>query len=118
MVSPAGKKAKASVSKPVHVGSRENVLVEIVERKGASAVEGPSRCCNNCGLQSAPRRRDFSEQAWSLLLLWNEITPSAVAQPICDVCYDDLRETLIDRNEEVESLLQDAVGWGQTLVRI
>lgn len=99
MVSPASKKAKVS---KVHRPPLEMVSRNPVPR---DTVEGACRACTNCGVHSTSRRRVFSEQAWTLLLLWNEITPSAVEQPMCDVCYDDLRETLIDRNEEVEQML-------------
>jgi hypothetical protein len=50
----------------------------------------------------------FSEQAWTVLLLWNEINPQAVDQPICDECYHEIREILIDRSEEVDSAIQEA----------
>ncbi len=100
MVSPTGRKAKVSTA---HRPALE--VVSCNEIKKSPVLEGACRSCTNCGIQSTSRRRVFSEQAWSLLLLWNEITPAAVEQPMCDVCYDDLRETLIDRNEEVEKLL-------------
>jgi hypothetical protein len=63
-----------------------------------------SECCN-CGTDSKCRRREFSEQAWTVLLLWNEVQASAVDQPLCDSCYDELRETLIDRAEELDGAL-------------
>ncbi len=66
-----------------------------------------SECCN-CGTDSKCRRREFSEQAWTVLLLWNEVQASAVDQPICDSCYDELRETLIDRAEELDGALNTA----------
>ena len=30
-------------------------------------------------------------------MLWNEVQAAAVDQPICEHCYDELREVLIDR---------------------
>ena len=59
--------------------------------------------CANCGTEEKCRRRDFSEQAWTVLLLWNEVDKSAVDQPICQPCYDELREVLIDRADEIEA---------------
>ena len=64
--------------------------------------------CNNCGCESSCRRRVFSEQAWTVLLLWNEINPQAVDQPICDECYQEIREILIDRSDEVDAAMQEA----------
>jgi hypothetical protein len=61
--------------------------------------------CPNCSVFSNCRRRDFSEQAMTVLLLWGEIAAASVDQPICDDCYDELREVLIDRADEVDAAL-------------
>lgn len=59
--------------------------------------------CANCGEEAKCRRRDFSAQAWTVLLVWGEIQKSTVDQSVCDHCYNELRETLIDRADEIES---------------
>ena len=69
--------------------------------------------CSNCNTEAKCRRRDFSEQAWTVLLLWNEVQATAVDQPICDDCYGDLRETLIDRAEEIDAALSDTTNVGK-----
>jgi hypothetical protein len=61
--------------------------------------------CPNCSIFSNCRRRDFSEQAMTVLLLWGEIAAASVDQPICDDCYEELREVLIDRADEVDAAL-------------
>lgn len=66
--------------------------------------------CANCGIDSKCRRRDFSEQAWSVLLLWNEVQSSTVDQAICEGCYNELREVLIDRADEIEETLAENQG--------
>lgn len=58
--------------------------------------------CKNCNAKGMCRRRSFSEQAWTVLLLWNEINPGCVDQAICSQCYEELREILIDRADEIE----------------
>ena len=58
--------------------------------------------CTNCSSFGSSRRRTFSEQAWTVLLLWNEIDISVVDQAICNTCYQELRDILIDRSEEIE----------------
>lgn len=63
--------------------------------------------CSNCETETKCRRRDFSEQAWSVLVLWHEVQASAVDQPICEHCYNELREVLIDRADEIEEIMQD-----------
>ena len=62
--------------------------------------------CKNCSSQGICRRRSFSEQAWTVLLLWNEINPGSVDQPICEQCYEEMRDILIDRADEIESAMQ------------
>lgn len=66
--------------------------------------------CANCGIDSKCRRRDFSEQAWSVLLLWSEVQSSTIDQAICDGCYNELREVLIDRADEIEETLAESQG--------
>ncbi|MBP6218257.1 MAG: hypothetical protein KA436_06700 [Oligoflexales bacterium] len=61
--------------------------------------------CTNCGVESKCRRRSFSEQAWTVLLLWNEISPASVDQPVCEACYEEMRNILIDRMDEIESAM-------------
>ena len=66
-----------------------------------------SQQCGNCGEDVLSRKRTFSPQAWTALLLWNEITPSAVNQAICDLCYEEKRDILMDRTEDLEETLKD-----------
>ena len=58
--------------------------------------------CYNCGDTAPSRMRCFSEQAWSVLLHWNEISPTTVEKPICDCCYSELRMILMERMEEFD----------------
>lgn len=62
--------------------------------------------CAHCGEESKCRRRDFSEQAWTVLVVWNEIQTATVDRPVCDDCYGELREVLIDRADEIEAALR------------
>lgn len=64
-------------------------------------MQNVSEICANCQTDSKCRRRDFSERAWAVLALWKEVQPAAIDQPICDSCYDELREVLIDRADEI-----------------
>ncbi|SMF46717.1 hypothetical protein [Pseudobacteriovorax antillogorgiicola] len=61
--------------------------------------------CKCCGEKTRVRHRDFSPHAWAVLMHWEEIDASAVGQPICDSCYDDLRELLIERSREVDAAM-------------
>lgn len=64
-----------------------------------------SSSCSNCSTKTRCRKRDFSEQAWSVLLAWGEVDPQVVDQPVCDDCYVELRDILIDRASDVEVAL-------------
>ena len=66
-----------------------------------------SNHCAHCQSTTKSRRRDFSEQTWTVLLVWGEIDTRTVDQPVCEPCYNDLREVLIDRTDEIESTLAD-----------
>lgn len=77
-----------------------------------------SETCANCAEVTKCKRRDFSEQAWSVLLVWDEIEPSAVDQPICQDCYTELRDVLIDRADEIEAALAEAPAEGKGSKRV
>jgi len=61
------------------------------------------RC--NCTVETKCRKREFSVEAWTVLVIWNEVQAAAVDQPMCDECYNELRETLIDRVSDVAEAL-------------
>ncbi len=69
--------------------------------------------CAHCQEQTKSRRREFSEQTWTVLLVWGEIQKSTVDQAICDSCYNELREILIDRSEEIEVALSQPAAAGK-----
>ena len=79
----------------------------LVSAKAPEGFSNSSKTCTNCLQQSPSRRRHFSEQAWAALLAWNEISSNSVKQPICEHCYEDMREVLIDRIDEIESVSVD-----------
>ena len=65
--------------------------------------------CAHCSGENKTRNRDFSAQIWAVLLHWGEIEDAVVGQPLCDSCYRELRNLLIDRSEEMESVLKDGL---------
>ena len=72
-------------------------------------MQSLSQICGNCTVESKCRKREFSVEAWTVLVIWNEVQAAAVDQPLCDECYNELRETLIDRASDVaEALLVGA----------
>ncbi|MBP9706744.1 MAG: hypothetical protein KBD78_03820 [Oligoflexales bacterium] len=58
--------------------------------------------CNHCGSDDCKAKtREISIAAWSALLEWQEISTDAVCKPICQACYDELRNILIERADEI-----------------
>ena len=57
--------------------------------------------CPRCYGQTRLRLREFSEQAYATLIHWGELEAKTFNKPICNVCFEDLRETLIDRADEM-----------------
>ena len=72
--------------------------------------------CKCCGDEGRVRQRDFSPQAWTFLMHWEEIDSSVVGQPICNSCYDDLRELLIERSYEIERTLAEEIASQKAVV--
>ncbi len=58
--------------------------------------------CPVCLTEAKCRNRDFSEQAWKALVLWKELEKKASGKSICDECYLELREILIERSDEIQ----------------
>jgi hypothetical protein len=38
-------------------------------------------------------------------MVWGEVDTKTVDQPLCEPCYNELREVLIDRTDEIEAAL-------------
>ena len=64
-----------------------------------------AKCCAVCTMQKKSTSREFSSTAWSVLVAWDEVSFSDHKLPICEECYWDLREVLIDRSKEIDGLV-------------
>ena len=79
-----------------------------VERSSPKAVILPASTlskeghCPRCHEAVKIRLRNFSQQALSALAEWGEMEPQIQGSAICDGCYDELREVLIDRVDELD----------------
>ena len=60
--------------------------------------------CPRCGVNNKLKARTFSDQAIAAMIVWGEMSKEIVDQPICDDCYEELREVLIDRSDEVSKM--------------
>lgn len=66
------------------------------------------QCCGHCLADGRRlRHRDFSAPTWQLLVAWQEIGSATIGHPLCDDCYRDIREVLIERSTEVEMAMRD-----------
>ena len=57
--------------------------------------------CPRCSGEEKTRIRSFSDQATAALVVWGELNKKLVGQPICNSCYEELRDVLIDRADEL-----------------
>ena len=57
--------------------------------------------CSSCEGHVKSVRREFSDQAWAALVAWSEICSKAVDEAICNDCYHNFRDVLIDRADEM-----------------
>lgn len=60
--------------------------------------------CSACGEKRKSRSREFSPHALSALIQWGELEQAAIGQPVCEGCYREFRDLLIERTDELERL--------------
>ena len=60
--------------------------------------------CTSCDENAKSVRREFSDQAWAALVAWSEVSQKAVDSPICNDCYFNFRDVLIERADEMRLL--------------
>jgi hypothetical protein len=60
--------------------------------------------CAACDSHAKSVKREFSDQAWAALVTWNEISSTFVDAPMCNDCYLNFRDVLIERADEVRFL--------------
>ena len=76
--------------------------------QGASQIIHTDKLANKCGSCDGhvkSSRREFSEQAWAALVSWSEVSPKAVDSPLCNDCYFNFRDVLIERADEMRLAL-------------
>lgn len=60
--------------------------------------------CSVCCEDRKSRSREFSTHAWSALTTWGEVEHKTFGQPMCEGCYRELRDLLIERAEELHAM--------------
>lgn len=69
--------------------------------------------CAQCGASEKSKKREISGAAWSALVSWKEVSSDCVDKPICQACYNELREILIDRADELVRMAPSSKDAGQ-----
>ncbi len=59
-------------------------------------VQSTASDCPRCGETAKLRARDFSSQALATLISWGDLNEKHVSEAICDGCYGELRDALIE----------------------
>lgn len=85
---------------------REDSLVKTASKKSQCSsqilgTENLAHKCGSCDGNVKSSRREFSEQAWAALVSWSEVSPKAVDAPLCNDCYFNFRDVLIERADEM-----------------
>jgi hypothetical protein len=57
--------------------------------------------CGSCDESVKSVKREFSDQAWAALVSWREVSAKAVDSPLCNDCYFNFRDVLIERADEI-----------------
>ena len=57
--------------------------------------------CSSCEGHVKSVKREFSDQAWAALVTWKEAPSEAVNAPLCNDCYFNFRDVLIERSDEM-----------------
>ncbi|MBC7660007.1 MAG: hypothetical protein H7249_09890 [Chitinophagaceae bacterium] len=60
--------------------------------------------CPRCANPARLSKRTFSDQALAALIVWNDLTENLIDESICEDCYSELRDILIERIEEVKAV--------------
>jgi hypothetical protein len=63
-----------------------------------------SNSCSVCCEARKSRSREFSAHAWTALTMWGEVEQRTFGQPICEGCYREFRDLLIERSEELHAM--------------
>ncbi len=69
--------------------------------------------CNHCGADEKAKKREISVTAWQALVDWQEVSKETVDKAICQSCYNELREILIERADEIAAYAAAGTTTGQ-----
>ena len=67
------------------------------------------KLCHHCGAKVSVKQRQFSDRAWAALVNWGEVRSETMGKAICQDCYVELREILIEHTHEIENEIEKAI---------
>ena len=70
--------------------------------------------CPRCEVSAKLRPRDFSDQAIATLVSYGDLDKNHVGVPVCDECYSDLRDMLIEHERALPTEKEKSAATGKT----
>ncbi len=67
-------------------------------------MSGKIQDCPRCGNAARLEKRPFSDQALAALIIWGDMEQSLIGQSICEECYTEMRDILIERGEDIKKV--------------
>ncbi len=67
-------------------------------------MSGKIQDCPRCSNAARLEKRPFSDQALAALIIWGDMEQKLVKEPICEECYNELRDILIERGEDIKKI--------------
>jgi bacterioferritin-associated ferredoxin len=67
-------------------------------------MSGKIQDCPRCGNAARLEKRPFSDQALAALITWGDMERTLIGQAICEECYSEMRDILIERGEDIKKI--------------
>jgi bacterioferritin-associated ferredoxin len=67
-------------------------------------MSGKLQDCPRCGNAARLEKRPFSDQALAALITWGDMERTLIGQAICEECYSEMRDILIERGEDIKKI--------------
>lgn len=67
-------------------------------------MSGRFQDCPRCSNSARLEKRPFSDQALAALIVWGDLDRMVVGLAICEECYSELRDILIERCEDIKKI--------------
>ena len=69
-----------------------------------------SNKCYHCSQLVKSKVRDISDEVWGAYIILEEGEKGINRQPMCEDCYLEIRDTLIERQDEIDAQIAKTSG--------